>query len=246
MQRLPIRCGALPTIALFAGAVVAASGAARADSIAGILTADVDMASPELFGGTPFAAVVNPDAVYPGAVQGVNVSGVAIGPTERPDQFVYMDLPVYAVVDSAGSPWAYGDPLFAIGGDGNEDRGSPLFELAFVGSLSLDFRLETDRYYSLLTGSFVHDQSGSVVQLAGGAEFLEPFGAPSFLWYGLGGIGLSLYDASFGAFGMMGNNDLWSSGWPGVTLDKNFFPIPSPASLTLLVLGGVFASRRTR
>jgi hypothetical protein len=229
---------------LCAGAALCVSAAlALAQGTSGILTADVEIASPELFGGLAFPAVINPDAMYPGAVQGVNMSGVFLGSAERPDRFIYTDLPVYAITDGSGNPLTYEDPLFAIDGDGDDDFASPLFELSLVGMLSLDFVLESDRFYRVDSGSFRHDTSGSLVMLSGGTVFFEPFGSPDFLWYGIGGLGLDLYD-NFGMFGMLGNDDLWSSGWPGATLDKNFFPVPGPGSITALGIGLIIGQRR--
>jgi hypothetical protein len=232
--------------ALSIGAVLCITTAVTlADGTLGVLTADVDMASSELFGGAPFAAVVNPDAVYPGAVGPVNTSGIFMGDAVRPDRFIYTDLPVYAIVDSAGNPLGYADPLFGTNDTGGDDFSSPLFELSLVGRLSLDYVWEDDRYYRLDAGSFVHDGSGSVAALSGGVEFLAPFGAPNFLWYGIGGVGLDLYDNA-GVFGMIGNDDLWESGWPGATLDKNFFPVPNPGAMLTLGAGALLVARRRR
>lgn len=231
---------------MYAGAALCFSTAlVMAQGTSGILTADVEIASTELFGGLAFPAVVNPDAMYPGVVQGVNTSGVFFGNAEQPDRFLYTNLPVYAITDGSGIPLSHEDPLFALDGDGDQDLASPLFELSLVGMMSLEFSLESDRFYRVDSGFFRHDTSGSVVMLSGGTVFFEPFGSPDFLWYGIGGLGLDLYD-DFGMFGMLGNDDLWSSGWPGATLDKNFFPVPGPGSITALGIGLIIGQRRRR
>jgi hypothetical protein len=76
--------------------------------------------------------------------------------------------------------------------------------------------------------------SQSIASTIGGSLDIgvPPNGSPSWLWYGLGNI-----DFSGSGISMVSNDDSWgsSNGWPGVTLEKIFFPGTSDT-------GGVFTA----
>jgi hypothetical protein len=61
---------------------------------------------------------------------------------------------------------------------------------------------------------------GEPIGIAGTFGVGTPWGAPDFLFYGLGGINLS-----GDSLRIQSNDDKWSAnGWPGVVLEKIFFP----------------------
>jgi len=71
-----------------------------------------------------------------------------------------------------------------------------------------------------LLASFFSSQ-GAAETIGGSFEVGEPFGAPNFLFYGLGNINLS-----GGGITIVSNDGNWgpNNGWPGVVLEKIFFP----------------------
>lgn len=222
--------------------LAAAGGYAAAAIVAepgGVFTADIEMSVPSLFGGEPFPAVINPDADHPDKIGPTNDSGALTGPIDLPTTFAYTGLPVYAIVDPSGMPWDSTTPLFADDGMGGEDRSQPLFNLQHIGDLTLSLErvplrngtvyYPFDSFFDVFTELSVYPVGGQVMMDT------PPFGAPNFLWYGLGEVSLNA-----GPIAAASNDAQWTSGWPGTTLDKNFFPfIPAPGSALLIVLGGV-------
>jgi hypothetical protein len=229
-----------------AAVVAACAGWAAGDVSRGVLTADVSIAAPGLFGGDAFAAVINPDAVdiYPGGIGPVNDSGVLFGPVDEPYAFAFEGLPVYAIVDGAGGPVSYGAPLFAPDGQGGQDLGAPLFALSFVGSLSLTLEHTGGGEYGVVQGVFTL-AGGGAIGVEGSIAFdLPPWGEPNFLWYGVGWTAIDLFGPGLA---IVSNDEAWGgNGWPGATLDKNFFPIPAPAVPAAVGLGVLLANGRRR
>lgn len=230
-------CGAL--------ALSVSAGLVSADVSGGILTADVEITADALFGGASFAAVINPDGVdnYPGGTGPVNLSGYLHGPVNQPFMFFYVDLPVYAILDAAGAPIAYDTQLFGVGAGGEPDFQDPLFTLSQVGTLTFDAIYNGLDAYDVAGGFVTMD--GQVINLLGDARIeTPPGGQPNFLWYGMGEDALALFGDQ-GVFDITSNDAKWmGNGWPGVTLDKNFFQIPAPATIWLPVLLGAGGSRR--
>jgi hypothetical protein len=230
---------------LTAGALVAAVACSAGGAIGGgVFTADVSIWSPTLFGGEAFAAVINPDAVdiYPGGVEVVNTSGLLTGPVGAPSSFSYAALPVYALVDASGGAVSFADPLFGDDGLGGQDLSDPLFMLSHVGWLSMVLAHSGGGLYQVVEGFF--DFSGGGVSGVGGSILfdLPPWGEPNFFWYGVGWTALQI---SGHEFSMVSTDEAWvGNGWPGATLDKNFFPIPAPSGA--VVLGGLLLGVRRR
>jgi len=227
-------------------AMVVAPGAVLAWG-GGVLTADVELTVPGVNGGNPFAAVINPDygELYGAGL--VNATGVFTGDRDAPDTFSYVDVPIYAIVPYDTSlviplpetfvPWDYAEPLFGTGG--SDDR---LFSFAPVGRMTLHLQHDEGGLYTEDGGVYAADVNDDYFYFMGSITFgLPPGGWPNYLWYGVNEI-------DFGQAVIINQNDSkWeSSGWPGVTLDKNFFPTPEPATLSLLALGGLMALRRRR
>lgn len=220
--------------------------AAHAGITGGVFTADVEITSDVLFGGMPFAAVINPDAVdiYPGGTGPVNTSGYLEGPIAQPALFSYIELPVYAILDQSGAPIAYDTPLFADDGLGGQDLGAPLFTLSAIGVLSFEAVDDGGGAYELTAG-VLETGLGSIAIRGSFQLDLPPWGEPNFLWYGLGANAVD-FRGAVDLFSMASMDDQWlGNGWPGPTLDKNFFPVPAPATLAGLGLG-VLATRRRR
>lgn len=238
------------TCACLMVAVAAFGGAAaRADFIGGTLTADVALSVPGLNGGNPFPAVINPDYIMDLTV---NVTGSLTGSLADPTAFGYAALPVYAIVPhqadlvtSLPAPfiaWAYSDPLFTGVSHDLVDRD---FSLALVGELTLVLQRAGVGQYGVASGTFRDVVNDVLHDLAGEVDFpVPPWGPPdfNFAWYDVGYVDLS---SSTGvAIGL--NDGAWTDGWPGATLDKNFFPTPEPATLSLLAAGGLGALLRRR
>lgn len=230
---------------LTAGALVAAVAYSAGGALAGgVFTADVSIWSPTLFGGEAFAAVINPDAVdiYPGGVEVVNTSGLLTGPVGAPSSFSYEALPVYALVNASGGAVSFAEPLFGDDGQGGQDLSAPLFALSHVGWLSMVLAHAGGGFYEIADG-FFEAGGGGVIGLGGSILFnLPPWGEPNFFWYGVGWTALNI---SGHEFSMVSTDEAWiGNGWPGSTLDKNFFPIPAPAAA--VVLGGLMLEVRRR
>ncbi len=210
----------------------------------GVLTADLEMTVAGLFDGAAFPAVLNPDASHPDKVMVTNESGLLTGHEALPTTFSYVGMPLYAVVDATGTPWDYLEPLYDDDGMGNEDRSSPRFSLELIATL--DMTLERPEPRTLVPYT-IRDATLDVpgiglFPLAGSFEINVPAsGPPNFWWYGVGSIAFE-----GGPVSAVDNDASWTTGWPGTTLDKNFFPfVPAPGAGVLLALAvGAPATRR--
>jgi len=224
-------------------AVVLGSGQILADGTGGVLTLDVEMSVESIDFGLPFPAVINPDYTELYDLGLVNTSGEYTGNSGAPDMFTFTELPVYAIVpweeDLIVSmpepffPWWYDDPLFNAGvGTNMEERN---FSLAPIGRLTIDLHYDGEdmgvaNYGG--PGTYFDDYEGGMptpveVHAAFG---VPPWGEPDFLWYDVHGF--DALGMMPGAPGIWDNNDMWSdmfvNGWPGATLDKNFFGTGGP------------------
>ena len=230
------------------GACLAQAAMAAYTGTGGVLTADVQMYVPTLFSGAPFPAVINPDADHPDKLFPTNTSGVFTGDMNAPDTFEFIGLPVYAIVDDTGAPWNYADPLFGPLPTRGPGLDEPLFSLMHIGNMMLSLIHQGGGVYVEDAGLFYDVINQANYPLSGMVEFaLPPTGPPNYLWYGMDGSSINLLDLPRTAAITIASNDgQWASGWPGATLDKNFFPIPSPATVVLGGLGIAAGSRRRR
>jgi len=210
-----------------------------ADGTGGILTMDLQMRVQSINAGEWFPAVVNPDYGELYSLGLVNTSGTFTGDPSAPDTFLFLDLPVYAIVPWQADlitplpdpfvPWYdKWDPLF---GDGT-DLATRNFSLAPVGRLdveltrwSLDLDAGLAGYFDF--GVYVDDLAGESIDIQIDAAFtVPPSGPPDYLWYGV---------SDFWAFDPWDDRvslslGYWpvDNGWPGTTLDKTFFPLSAP------------------
>jgi|GEM_PF-4898854 len=222
----------------------------------GVLTFDVEMTLPDFNGGAPFPAVVNPDYAELYSMGMVDESGFALGFPFAPDEFIYggeVGLPVYTFVPAEAelvvplfnpeefTPWDYAEPLFGSG----TDPATRNFSLARVGGMGFDCLHTGGGDYEIGGGGFFSEVTWGEYDLAGGGiSFGLPPSAPGgWVWYDVHDVsitaaGVQVGFPEFAAAGvgdppldemtMTLNNHLWTSGWPGATLDKNFFPADLP------------------